>query len=507
MSRNTSLLRKALIPVALASMLALSACGSSGSEDTKGGGGASITVVQGAEPECLDPYVSNLTHTFNVARHLYDTLAMVDRDLKIIPQLATEWNNVDPTTWDVTIRSGATFTNGEPVTANDVAASIKYGAQSNSQSFFSPWKNAEAQDDQTVRISTNGPNPSFESVLTRVFVMPASVLDSDPDQLCTEPVGSGPYEFKEWRKGQDITMVARPDHYLNPQIDEIIIKAVPEGSTRVNMLLSGDADLIANVPTDSLDQIESNDGTKLLSEPGIRRVVNVIDTREAPFDDVRVRQAMAHAVDMNAIVDTVLGGHGSVAVAGRPSLSPYADKDLQPYSYDPAKAKALLAEAGYPDGFTFDYHYPTGRWLKDSEVAQAIAGYLAEVGIRAELKTTQYETFFGDWSSGKYSGMSMIGVIDFDGSPASTSNLFLASDGPWSFSWSDPKFDELLQAASVEIDEDKAIPLFQEMEGIIHDQAIWCCGYDQDELFAAKEDLNYQVHPAERIVLWDASWK
>lgn len=508
MSRRIPILRKMLVPVALVPVLAMSAC-NSGSDADKGGNSAksTITVVQGAEPECLDPYVSNLTHTFNIARHVYDALANLDGDLKIAPQLATEWKNVDPTTWDVTLRDDVTFTNGDPVTAKDVAASIKYGAASNSKNFFASWKDAQAQDDHTVRITTNGPDPSFESTLTRVFVMPSSVLGSDSGSLCTKPVGSGPYEFKEWRKGQDVKMTARPDHYLHPKIQTIIMKAVPEGSTRVNMLLSGEADLITNVPTDSLDQIASNSDTQVLSEHGIRRVVNIVDTRKAPFNDVRVRQAMAHAVDMNAIADTVLGGHATVAIAGRPAASPYANKDLQPYAYDPGKAKDLLIEAGYKDGFTFDYHYPTGRWLKDSEVAQAIGGYLAKVGIKANLKTTQYDTFFGDWSSGKYSGMSMIGVIDFDGNPGATSKLFLSSDGSWSFSWTDPKFDDLMKKASVEIDNDKRIGLYQDMEKIIHDQAIWCCGYDQDELYAANKDLNYQVHPAERIVLWNASWK
>ncbi|HBY97338.1 MAG TPA: hypothetical protein DEP84_25925 [Chloroflexi bacterium] len=466
-----------------------------------------LTLVQGADIQCLNPLVERLSHNANISRHLYDQLAWLDRDLKIQPRLAISWKLIDETTWEVKLREGVTFSNGEPVTAEDVVATFNYAVESPSSVFFSSWDRMEVVDDTTVHVITKFSDPIFPHTMTRLFVFPASVLESDPEALCSQPIGSGPYKLVEWVKGDHMTLEAVKDHYLQPKIDRVIVRVAPEASTRTNMLIAGEADLIVNVPPDLIPLVESSTNARIASVPGIRRIVNIIDTRQEPLNDVRVRQAIAHAVDMDSILKNILGGRATAAIAARPPLSPAFNPDLTPYAYDPDRAKALLAEAGLAEGFELDYHYPTGRWLKDAEVAQAIAGYLEQVGIKVNLQTAEYQTFFGDWSSGKYSGMTMIGVIDFDGDPASTNRLFLLSSGPWSFSWTDPTFDELMQRSDKEMDPEARADLFRQMEAIIHEQAIWCCGYDQYEIYGIHKNLHFVPHPAERIILWDAYWE
>lgn len=466
----------------------------------------SITVVQGADVQCLNPLVERLSHNLNISRHIYDQLAWLDREFNYQPRVAVSWEAVDETTWEVALREGLLFSNGEEVTAQDVLASFEYHKESPAASDISTWESIEVVDDHTIRVTTTFPDPAFASRLTRVFVFPASVLESDPDSLCANPIGSGPYRLVNWTRGQSLVLEAVDDHYLSPQIDEVIFRSAPEASTRINMLVTGEADLIINVPPESVPLIEASANARVVSVPGIRRIVNIIDTRNAPLDDVLVRQAINYAVDMETNINNILGGRAQEAIAVHPPLSPAANPDLTPYEYDPERARQLLEEAGVGDGFEMDYHYPTGRWLKDAEVAQAIAGYLEDVGITVNLRTAEYQTFFNDWSTGNYSGMTMIGVIDFDGDPNSANRLFLYGEGPWSFSWNSPEHDELMEQSDREMDPEARMELFQQMEAIVHEQAVWCCGYDQYEMFGIANGLNYLPHPVERIILWDATW-
>lgn len=464
-----------------------------------------ITILQSSDPKAFDPTATFLAHEENVGTQVYDNLAWLDRDLKPDPKLAVSWRNVAPLAWEVKLRTGVKFTNGEPFNAEAVIESFKYFTrpQSAQRSRFIGWEAIERIDDSTVRIRTKGPDPRFLITLVQLQVMPPGVLRTNPASLAERPIGTGPYKFVEWVKGERIVLEANDEHWRGrPKIDRITFKAVPEALARVAALQAGQADLILNVPPESVDLLERGANTKVLSIASTRNVTIIFDNRTPPFNDARVRQALNYAVDKHSLNRNILGGRALIQATPSHPLTFGHNADVKPYPYDPQKAKELLAQAGYPNGFTLEFHHPTGRWLKDVEVAQAVAGMLEKVGVRSKLLTREYNTFFSTWAKGELKGMAMIGTlsqIDAD----RTVLLFLNSKGSYPHYSKDPKLDAMYDQAQT-LDLAKREQLLREMERYIHEQAPWLFLYFQPDLFGANKKLIWTPPRNERLVLWPA---
>jgi peptide/nickel transport system substrate-binding protein len=214
-----------------------------------------------------------------------------------------------------------------------------------------------------------------------------------------------------------------------------------------------------------------------------------------------VRQALNYAVDKESINRNIFGGRALIEVTtSHPSVLGH-NTDLKPYPYDPEKAKALLAEAGYPNGFDIEFHHPNGRWLKDVEVAQAIGAMLEKVGIRPKLMGAEYNTFFTAWSKGELKGMAMIGIlsqVDAD----RTAQLFLYSKGPNSLYSRDPNLDQRFEAAQV-LDDAKREAALKDMEKYIHETAPWLFTYFQPDVYGASKKVTWTPPKNERLMIRD----
>jgi peptide/nickel transport system substrate-binding protein len=375
--------------------------------------GKEITIIQSADVRGLDP--SNLLGTEeNVAYQIYDQLVWLTPDMKIDPKLAESWRNLDPLNWEIKLRKGVKFTNGEVYNADAVIESFKHMTrpQSQERARFQSWESISKVDDYTLRVKTVSSDPRFVTVLVSLLIMPPQVLKTDPNSLVDRPIGTGPFKLAEWVKGERIVLEANPDHWRGrPKLDRLVFKAIPEASARMAALQAGQADLILNVPPESVPLIERAANTKLIWVPSTRNMTIIFDQRSAPFNDVRVRQAMNYAVDKESINRNILGGRGLIqGTASHPSTFGH-NAEIKPYPYDPQKAKQLLTQAGYPNGFETDFGHPTGRWVKDVEVTQAVAGMLEKVGVRTKLHTGEYNGWFANWAKGSYKGMSMIGTL------------------------------------------------------------------------------------------------
>jgi peptide/nickel transport system substrate-binding protein len=464
-----------------------------------------ITVLQSSEPKAFDPTGTFLAHEENVATQIIDNLAWLDRDLKPDPKLAVSWQNVSPLVWQVKLRTGVKFTNGEPFNADAVVESFKYFIRPHSaqRARFIAWEGIEKVDDATVRIRTKAPDPRFLITLVQLQIMPTGVLRTNPESLADRPVGTGPYKLLEWIKGERVVLEANDDHWRGrPKIDRLTFRAVPEASARVAALQAGQADLVLNVPPESVPLLDRGATTKVLSVPSTRNVTIIFDNRTPPFNDVRVRQALNYAVDKDSLNRNILGGRALIQSTPSHPLTFGHNADIKPYPYDPQKAKELLAQAGYAAGFTTEFHHPTGRWLKDVEVSQAVAGMLEKVGVQSKLLTREYNTFFSTWAKGELKGMAMIGTlsqIDAD----RTVLLFLHSQGQFPHYSRDPKVDALYEQAQT-LDLSKREQVLRDMERYIHDQAPWLFLYFQPDLFGARKALQWVPPRNERLVLWDA---
>jgi len=377
--------------------LVAAACGDDGeegggSDGGDGDGGSSITIALGSEPTTLDPQIREDGGERAVNDNVYETLLARNADGELEPKLAAEMpTQVDETTWEVTIREGIEFHNGEVLDAAAVAASferiIDPELASEQASFFEGITAIEAVDETTVRFTTEGPDPVFTSKLYWIKVVaPEHSQESD---FAENPIGTGPYKFVEWNRGQDLTIEANADYWGDaPEIQEVTYRFVSEAGTRLSGLLSGEFDLITNLLPEDVDR-----APKHASVLGLEHPVMILNAMEGATADVRVRQAMNYAVDKEALAEDLYGGFAQIDECQilSPSYTGF-NEDLQAYPYDPERAKELIAEAG-AEGATVDVVSTAGRWLKDREITEAVAGYWTEAGLTVNVQIFEFDEY------------------------------------------------------------------------------------------------------------------
>lgn len=466
-----------------------------------------ITVLVAVEPKSLDLSVEDLNHDLFVDAQINDNMVSFTNDLKQDPKLALSWHNIDELTWEVNLRKGVKFSNGESFNADAVLESFKYLTRDASvlkTEGFEPWDKIEKVDNYTVRVKTKVPNAEFLLGLFWLHIYPPNVLKSNPSSLSDRPIGTGPYKVVDWVKGERIVLEANDNYWRGRvKIDRITFRFVPEASARVSALLARQADLIIDLPPESIDLVNQNSNTKAVSIAGLRSIDIVYDTRTPPFNDVRIRQALNYAVDKQSIINNILGGRALIQATPSHPLTYGHNPNVKPFPYDPQKAKSLLAQAGYPSGLAVDFHYPTGRWLKDVEVAQAIGGMLKKVGVNANLMTMEYGGFFPTWLKKQWKGMSMLGTENFIDSDQ-VIQLFLYTKGALSFSYSDPKLDAMYERDQREFDSVKRKQLLGEMEAYVSNQAPWLFLYFQPQLYGINRKLKWNPPANELMLFWDS---
>jgi peptide/nickel transport system substrate-binding protein len=369
-----------------------------------GSGWAATTfrIAVGIDPDTLDPVQMTTTTVANMVDYVVEALLSIDRDGRLQPSLAERWEvSDDGLQYTFKLRPGVRFHDGTPFTA----AAVKWNLQRlldaevrvPIRTPYTPMQQIEALDDTTLRIRLKHPSAPFLSALswtTAGIVSPAAADQFGNDYKNYQHlVGTGPYGFKERRKGESLT-VTRHAAYWGPKpfYDTVLFRIVPEAATRESLLLAGQVDLIILPPVADLPALERNPAVKVLLAPSDRTIFVAINTLKPPLDDVRVRQALNYAVDKAAIVKSVLFGAADVMDAPMaPSLFGYCR--VGSYEYDPAKARQLLQEAGVAAGTRLQLLTPTGRYVQDFQAAQAIAGFLRDVGLQVDVQTMDWPSY------------------------------------------------------------------------------------------------------------------
>lgn len=345
------------------------------------GPGGQLFIAQAADISSLDPKFLKGRETQNALRLMFDSLYHRDNNLEVIPWLASSFENPDNLTWRFHLNQNVKFSNGNDFKANDVKFTMeRLLAEDSLWSERNFIDKVEVVDDYTVDIITKEPYPAF---MTRAVLW--HMTDEEyfnevgDDGFLNSPVGTGPYKFVEWVKDERLVFEANIDYWNGaPKIETVIIRPIPEIATRIAALEAGDVNIITDVPPDYVNQ--PGEGVEIATVSGTRAFFIGLNVNVPPFDDVRVRQAMNYAVDIPIIIDAVLGG------LARPIDNPLLPEafgyvETPVYSYDPEKAKSLLAEAGLPDGFEMELE--TAPTLK--EIAEALSGQLSEVGIVVKI--------------------------------------------------------------------------------------------------------------------------
>lgn len=471
------------------------------------GGAAAQTLKVGlsSEPTAIDPHYHELTPNIALSHHIFETLTRTDEDLKIHPRLAQSWSNRDDRTWVFKLREGVKFTNGAPFTADDVIYSfcrILNNETAVSASFTDQIKNMETvtkEGDHTLVIVTKSPDPLLLSDLSQTFIMSKAAVKVDkvvfdPPSKCgiTTPwptvsqfndgslaVGTGPYKLKSYTKGGAIELV-RNDAYWGekPHWAELRLAAVPNAGPRLAGLLAGDFDIIENPASRDLGRVRGNDRFAHVVRPSNRVIFLQLDQREEspfvradkgnPMRDVRVRRAMSMAIDRKAIVQRIMDNAAAPANQFLPGEMFGAMPDAPELAYDPQGAKKLLAEAGYPNGFQLTLHATNDRYINDGQIAQAIAQYLAQIGIKTEVDAMTRSIYFGRRAKREFS-FSMGGWGSASGEASSFLRQWVATtdkDAGLGLSnygaFSDPAFDTVIAEAIRTIDNAKRETLLRQ---------------------------------------------
>lgn len=386
-----------------------------------------LTIGVAADPQTVDPQALLSGSTTCIVSNLYSKLLVRDDEMNIVKDLVTDYSIVDDVTWTFTLREDAVFHNGDPVTAEDVKFSIERAAKDDTLMEYPHWKNVESVeviDDYHFNIKTWEPYPALEALLSKSGgdILPKKYIEEvGMDGFLKAPIGSGPYKFVSYTKDESMVLAPSDNYYdeVNDQWDQIVFRVIPEASTRVGELLAGGVDIINNVSPNEWDRINNNEGTSVQMGEGTRFYMLGMKCSEGnETADVRVRQAIDYAIDDQLIVDQVLKGAGTVSLTRvAPGVVGQDESLYGKYNYDPEKAKELLAEAGYPDGFTLKLEGPTGRYTMDADVCQVVASMLEAVGITVDLQLYDSTTYVNILSPRKFEDAAMYCFGDnfFDG--------------------------------------------------------------------------------------------
>ncbi len=502
----------------LLSAMALSFLGCSGLAQAR-----DLTIGLSTDLTSMDPQFHNLTSNKQLSLTLFDPLVRTDPTSNPYPSLAQSWT-VDGNVWLFKLRPNVKFSDGSPLTADDVVFTYNRAPQvPNSPSSFSLFLSTvdkvEAVDPLTVKITTKAPSPVLLVNLSQLPIMSRkSASGAAPEGKTTVElnrgeglVGSGPYKFVSWKRGAEIVF-ERNEHYWGPKPawDKVIYRPITNPAARVAALLAGDVDVIENPPTDDLARLKQNKDLTVRETPSVRLVYIALNMSKEvppgmsgtngknPFLDKRVREALALAVDRKAIVDRIMGGAAQPAgdLLPYPSFGTSKALSVAPAA-DVAQAKKLLAEAGYPKGFGISLGSPAGRYTNDKNVAQAVAAMWARVGIKADVETMAPPVYFKQRNAFAFSAY-LSGWAPSTGEMLSPLTALLTTRdskqglGTTNFShYSNPEFDRLVTEASQTVDDPKRSAMLQQATTMAMADAALLPLHFELSVWAMKKGIEY----------------
>lgn len=450
-----------------------------------------IAIAIGSEPTTLDPQLREDGGERAVNDNIFETLMVRQSDGSLTTGLAASAPvQVDETTWEVVLREGVTFHNGDPFNAEAAAYSVNriIDPEFNSEqsSFFATISGAEAVDDRTIRITTNGPDPILPARLYWMKMVPPGVADTE--EFASSPVGTGPYRFVGWDRGDQITLEVYDGYWGEvPEIQNVTFRFISEFGTRLSSLLAGEIDLMTNLLPEFVNRVP-----QAMSVGGLELPIIILDADDGPTSDVRVRQALNFAVDKEALAEALYAGYADVAQGQlmAPSFFGFND-DIAGYAYDPDRARQLLAEAG-AEGVEVELVGTSGRWLKDREMVEAVADYWSQVGVTPNVRIFEFGEYLNRLFDRETRADSIFVV---------SSNELLDADRPLSAYYhmegigssnSNAEMADKIVAARSETDEAARKALYNDVLQTAFDEAYFVFLLNINDVYGASERLDWE---------------
>jgi peptide/nickel transport system substrate-binding protein len=474
-----------------------------------------LIIAQGTDPTNLDPALATDSPSATVNSHIFETLFELTPEGTIEPNLATGYSvSSDGLTWTLDIRPGVTFHDGTPLTAAHVKASLdRFIDPANAYTFrflLSRIQEVVVTGDLQIEILLAN---TFAPLLAHFTHSSTSIVMTGLD-LDVTPIGTGPFEFVSWERGQRVDL-ARYEGYWGekPGIEGLRFLAVPESTTRMALVETGEAHVSVRVPPQDIARLNANPNVTVENVSSLRTIYIYFNHALAPVNDRRVRQAINYAVNKEEIAEFVLGGAVRVSDAPvSPGVFGYAP--VGNYDYNPERARALLAEAGFPNGFDIDLYSPSGRYLQDIQISEAIQSQLAEVGINARLETLEWAAYLAKTNLPAETTEVPIAMLGW-GTVTGDADyglyaLFHTSqhvpNGSNRAFYSNGVVDALLDEARSNADPVVRETMYNDAMRIIWDDAPWLFLHSETQLVAVRDNVEgLVIHPTERYLAHKAS--
>jgi peptide/nickel transport system substrate-binding protein len=469
----------------------------------------SIVVAIDVPPAMMNPHGDDSDANLQYMANFFDGLLQRKGPQgTLVPALAERWEHPDLLTWKFYLRKGITFHNGNSFTAADVKFSFERLSNPEVSEFINTGKSIDAIeviDDYTVVIKTKEPIPWFANNMHQVFIMDKESTEArDPGDVMVKPIGTGAYKLEEWVKGSYVHLVANENYWEGaPPIKKVDVRPITESSTRFAALVSGQAELMSGVPVELYEKIVKNPKLEVVNRPARRSIFLALGNKvTSPMADVRVRKAMYMAINENEIIEKVMRGHAAPAaqIPDPPTIGYNAE--LKRLPYDLAMAKKLLKDAGYPKGFEVTLTGPNDRYVQDEQICEAVAKYLAKVGIKVKLDVKPKSIFFPEVARGEldfyligwFDGTFDMGRTYFKLAHSRDEKRGLGELNGTAYS--DPEIDKLLEStASMVSPEERKRSLQRLNKMAMVDKILWIPLHYQEDLYAIMKGRGIKFSP------------
>ena len=459
-------------------------------------------------PENLDPTMNLSSIRAMVGVTMFDSLVGRDADNRIVPQLAESWRLVDDTTWQLKLRRGVVFHDGEPFNAEAVRFTFQRvldpEQKSPNRANMAEIARVDVIDDYTLNLVTRQPYaPLINRLLDFPIVPPRYAAEKGNQGMALRPVGTGPYRFVELVKDDRLVVEAFDRHWRGaPRIRRVVYKPIPEPFTRAAALRNNEVDLITTIPPNLARELEGVGGIRAQRVPSSWIIYLGLNAFKKPLSDVRVRQALNYATDVDAIVKNVLEGNGRRLEGPlTPQMFGY-DASVKGYPHDPARARKLLAEAGYPDGLEITLESPAGRYQGDKEIAEALGGQWQKAGFRPRVQVAEWGAYFKRYLGKQFQDAYLLGL---GGPMQDADELYnLVSSKGRGLYYKNERVDALFDLGRGTMDMAKRRHVYRDLARAMVEDATWVFLLQQVDIYASRDRLSWTPRPDQWMPLHDA---
>ena len=497
---------------------------------------ATLRVGLSAPNTTLDPHLLSNAPNNAVATHVFDALVANDFQSRSQPGLAASWKVLDETHWEFTLRPNALFSDGSPLTLEDIRVSIDRATTIPSAASFRTYTRSIERITEPspgkLLVETKTPDPLLPNSLGRIRIISAKFKDAPSSEFNAgrASIGTGPYVFKEYVPGSRVVLAPNPHYWGTPSPwSEVTLRIVTDAGARLAALLSGDLDIIEQAPYEGLEKIKSDSRLQIIRGVSSRVVYLTLDSDHDvspyitgadgkplprnPLKDVRVRQALSMAINRQAIVERVMEGNALVASQFLPPGGAGTSANVKPTPYDPAKAKALLAEAGYPNGFRLTVHGPNDRIVNDAKIVQVLAQMFARIGVETKVEVMPWSVYSTKSNAHEFA----VALNSWGVNTGETSNPLLALTATYnpnagagssnSGRYSNPALDAKIRTAMKILDDREREKLLGEACDIVFDDVALIPLHHESLVLGARKDIAFTPRADQYTLAMDVKRK